>query len=256
MPRPQKVHLCVLICALLFGQKLFGQAATPQSSSEGWQVQTTPYLWAPGIDGRIGIRDRTAAVDASIGNVLDHLHLGFMNLADATWNDRIVILTDVVYADLRGHHATPGPLFSGVHANQKMFFLNPEAGYRVLHDTRKGFLDVVGGIRYWHLKTDLEFQPGRLSGIDVEGSRGWVDGVLGLRGKMYLPGKWWFSGYADLGGGGSNFTYQVIESVGRDIHKNYAFVLGYRYLNVNYNKDGFLFDNAIQGPIFGFTFKF
>jgi hypothetical protein len=41
-----------------------------------------------------------------------------------------------------------------------------------------------------------------------------------------------------------------------DIHKRYALVLGYRYLNVDYDKDHFLFDTALKGPVFGFTFKF
>src|SRR5262249_29979080 len=141
-------------------------------------------------------------------NILDHLHFAFMNLADATWNNKLVLLTDLVYADLRGHHATPGPLFSSVSPNQKLFLLTPEGGYRML-DTSNVSVDVVGGIRYWHLKTELEFQPGVLRGIDVQGTRGWVDGIFGLRGKAYLRGKWWITGYGDLGGGGSNFTYQI-----------------------------------------------
>jgi hypothetical protein len=109
-----------------------------------------------------------------------------MGLADATWNNKIVLLTDLVYSDLRGYRATPGPLFSSVSPNQKLFLLTPEGGYRLL-DTRQVSTDIVGGIRYWHLKTDLQFRPGLLPGIGVQGSRGWVDAILGLRGKVYLP---------------------------------------------------------------------
>jgi hypothetical protein len=35
-----------------------------------------------------------------------------------------------------------------------------------------------------------------------------------------------------------------------------AFVFGYRYLDVNYNKDRFLYDTQMQGPVVGFAFKF
>jgi hypothetical protein len=234
---------------------MFGQSPSSQPSSEGWEVQTTPYLWGMSIHGRIGVGDRTADVDASFGNILDHLHFAFMNLAEATWNKQFVVLTDLVYADLRGYRATPGPLFSGVNPNQKLLLLSPEGGYRIL-DKSEGSVDLIGGIRYWHLKTELQFQPGVLPGIDAEGTRGWVDGILGLRGKAYLPKRWWVSGYGDLGGGGSNFTYQIIGTAGVDIHKHYALVLGYRYLNVDYDKDRFLFDTAMKGPVFGFTFKF
>jgi hypothetical protein len=100
--------------------------------------------------------------------------------------NRLVLLTDLGYSDLRGHHATPEDLlFSSVSPNQKLFLLTPEGGYRMLDATRAS-VDIVGGIRYWHLKTQLQFQPGLLPGADVQDSRGWVDGILGLKGKVGL----------------------------------------------------------------------
>jgi hypothetical protein len=178
--------------------------------------------------------------------------MGFM---DATWNNRFIVMSDVLYTDIRGHRATPGPLFSSVDPNQKLFLLTPAGGYRML-DNGRASVDVVGGIRYWNLTSELEFQPGRLAGRSVEDSRGWVDGILGVRGTAYLPRKWWVTGYADAGGGGSNFTYQILGIGGVDIHKHYALAFGYRYLNVDYDKDHFLFDTAMKGPLFGFAFKF
>ncbi len=145
------------------------------------------------LDGRVGVGDRSADVNASFSNILDHLHFTLMGMGDATWNNKIVLLTDALYSDLRGYHATPGPLFLGVNPNQKLFLLTPEGGYRIL-DERKGYLDIVGGIRYWHLTTDLQFQPGLLPGTEVQGTRGWVDGIFGLRGKVYLSDKWWATG--------------------------------------------------------------
>jgi hypothetical protein len=252
-----KLHFvfAVVICLPLFVAETFGQTATPQPSSEGWQVQIIPYLWGTSMDGRIGVGKRSADVDASFRNIIDHLHFAFMNLADATWNNKVVLLTDLVYSDLRGFRATPGPIFSSVSPNQKLFFLTPEVGYRML-DNSQASVDFLGGIRYWRLNTELQFQPVLLPVNDVQGTRGWVDGIFGLRGKAYLPKKWWISGYGDLGGGGSNLTYQIIGTAGVDIHKHYALVLGYRYLNVDYDKDHFLFDTALKGPLAGFTFKF
>jgi len=203
----------------------------------------------------LGIGDRTANVDASFGNVLDHLHFAFMNLVDASWNNKLVVLTDLVYTDLREVRATPGPLFSSVRPNQKLFFLTPEAGYRIL-DTSRASVEVVGGIRYWHLDTRLQFEPGLLPGVDVQRGRGWVDGILGSRAKAYLSQSWWVTAYGDAGGGGSNFTYQIIGTAGVDFHKHYALVFGYRYLSVDYDKDQFLFDTVMKGPLVGFTFKF
>jgi hypothetical protein len=255
------VH-AIVICFVLwapnvsFGQSTAsGQSAATQPSSEGWRFQEIPYLWGSSIDGRVGIADQTAEVDASFRNVLDHLHFAFMNLFEASWNNKLVVLTDLVYSDVRGERATPGPLFSGVTPNQKMFFLTPVGGYR-MWDSRQTSVDVVGGIRFWRLNSELQFQPGLLAGVDVQEARNWVDGILGLRGKVYLPKKWWVAGYGDAGGGGSNFTYQILGTAGVDVHTHYALVFGYRYLNVDYDKDHFLFDVAMKGPVFGFTFKF
>ena len=87
----------------------------------------------PGWPGRVG--DRSADVNASFSNILDHLHFALMGMGDATWNNKIVLLTD---ADIRTSaiSATPGPLFLGVSPNQKLFLLTPEGGYRIL-DERK-----------------------------------------------------------------------------------------------------------------------
>ena len=51
-----------------------------------------------------------------------------------------------------------------------MFILTPEGGYRIL-DREDASLDVVGGIRYWRLKSELQFQSGVLPGIGLEASR-------------------------------------------------------------------------------------
>jgi hypothetical protein len=252
------VVACLLVSVFTFDLK--AQSSTQPSTqsaspaSEPWQFRVVPYLWGTSIDGRVGVRDLTANVDASFGNVLDHLHFALMGFADANWNNKFVVLTDAIYTDLRGQNATPGPLFSSVTPNQKMFLLTPEGGYRVLNRTA-GSVDVVGGIRYWHLNSELQFQPGLLAATDVQDSRGWVDGIFGLRGTAYI-GKWWITGYGDAGGGGSNFTYQILGLAGMDFHTRYALSFGYRYLNVDYNKDHFLFDTALKGPLVGFTFKF
>src|SRR5262249_1035130 len=157
----------IAIWLLLLVPRVSGQSTPSQPASEGWQFRLTPYFWGASVNGRGGIGDRTAEGDASVANIFDHLHFALMGFPDATWNNKVVLLTDALYTDLRGHHATPGPLFSSVTPNQKLFLLTPEAGYRML-DNEKMSLDIVGGIRYWHHNTELQFQPGLLPGTDVQ----------------------------------------------------------------------------------------
>ena len=105
----RKLYFAPIIgCLLLFVPEMFGQTAAPQpSSSEGWQFQVVPYLWGLSLDGRVGVGDRSADVNASFSNILDHLHFTLMGMGDATWNNKIVLLTDALYSDLRGY---PRPL--------------------------------------------------------------------------------------------------------------------------------------------------
>lgn len=221
-----------------------------------WQFQLTPYVWIAGISGRAGIGALTVDVNAGITDDDIDLNFGFMSTFEARKN-RLIILTDLQYSNLGSDRATPGPLFTSANADFKTFVFDPEIGYRVAQNPAKGrFLDVLGGIRYWHLRTDLDITPGILPGVSITRSKQWVDAVGGLRGRMALTPKVFLTGKADLGGGGSQFTYQLFGGVGIQLNEKIALIAGYRHLDVDYHRDGFLFDAALAGPIMGIGFRF
>jgi hypothetical protein len=246
--------LIAAICVCLFPPQIFGQSGQPAASSEGWRVQVIPYLWGSDFKGRVGIGDRSADVDASFSDLFRELNFAFMGVLEVN-RDRFTTVTDLAYMNLSDERATAGPLFSSVDVGEKSFILTPEAGYR-LAGSEASFVDVLGGIRFWHINGELKFEPGILSGIVLSDSRSWVDGVFALRGKHRISKSWSLGGYGDIGGGGSNLTYQIVGTASADIGDRYAVVLGYRYLNVAYNKDRFLFDTGMGGPVIGFAIKF
>jgi hypothetical protein len=219
-----------------------------------WNFQFTPYLFMASIKGNAGIGDLVAEVDAKFTDIIDEVNLGFMGAFEAR-RDRLVFLTDLIYLNLSDSTGTPGPLFSSVKVDFKAFILDPEVGYRLV-DSENGSVDALVGIRYWHLRTRLEFRAGILPDTEANRSKNWVDVVGGLRGRALLSERWFLTGKADVGGGGSNLTYQLFGGVGFNIGKNGAAVLGYRYLKVDYENDGFLFDVSLKGPILGFNFRF
>jgi len=230
--------------------------APPAAAADEWQFQVTPYLWIPRISGRTGIGNLTTDVDAALSNDNVDLNFGFMATFEARKN-RWVILTDLQFSNLGTENSTPGPFFSSSEADFKTFILDPEVGYRILQNPENGsYVDVLGGVRYWHLKTDLTFNAGILPSVSATRSREWADGVAGLRGRVFISPRWFLTGKGDLGGGGSNFTYQLFGGAGALVGSRYAVIGGYRYLNVNYNKDNFLFDMALHGPILGVGIKF
>src|SRR6267378_4442110 len=67
--------------------------------------------------------------------------------------------------------------------------------------------------------------------------------------KVFVVGK------ADIGGGGSKFTYQLFGGGGFNVSSRASLIGGYRDLHVNYDKGTFLFDMSLAGPIFGVSFR-
>ena len=233
------------------------ETVVPQGTSTNkWQFQFSPYFWLASLHGTGGIGNRTTQVDESFSDIFHSLDFALMGVLEAR-KGKFVTLTDVEYVAVSDNKATPGPLFSNVNAKFKTFIFDPEAGYRVLDHPDKGaFVDVLGGVRVWHVSTDLAFGAGILPATEVQGSRNWVDGVVGLRGKAALSPKLFITGKFDLGGGGSKFTYQVFGGGGYNVNKKVALIFGYRILDVNYNKNGFVYDMNQRGPIVGLGFKF
>jgi opacity protein-like surface antigen len=231
--------------------------AHPQpASNDEWQFQFSPYFWMASLHGTGGVGNRTTQVDESFSDIFHSLDFALMGLFEAR-KGKLVLLTDLEYVAISDDKATPGPLFSNVNAKFKTFIFDPEVGYRVFDNPEKGqFIDVLGGIRVWHVSTDLAFGAGILPATEVQGSRNWVDAIVGVRGKMALSEKLFVTGKFDLGGGGSKFTWQLFGGGGYNVNPKVALILGYRVLDVNYNKNNFIYDMNQRGPIMGLGFKF
>ena len=262
-------HIVILILVLAFTTVVHAQGPTNETTEstttsakpqgidpDKWQFKLVPYLWIAGVNGRVGIGNLTAEVNAGLTDPDVDLNFGFMGTFEAKKN-KFVIVTDLQYSNLGADPITPGPLFSSAQGDFKTFILDPEVGYRIVDNPEKdSFVDVLGGIRYWRIKTDLTFNAGLLPPVTATRSRNWVDGVAGIRGRVHLTPRLFLGGKADIGGGGSNFSYQLFGAAGFFVGKRYALFAGYRDLDVNYNKDGFLFDNALHGPVLGFGIRF
>jgi len=229
---------------------------TQPTADDKWHFVFSPYFWMAGLHGTTGGPNRTIHVDESFGDIFHSLKFAFMGVFEAH-KGKWAMQTDLEFVSLEDDRATPGPLFSSANAKIKTFVFTPEAGYKIYNDPDKGsFVQVLGGTRIWHISTDLAFNAGVLPAVQIKDSRSWVDGVVGLRGKVALSEKVFFLGRFDVGGGGSKFTYQLFGGLGYSITEKIALIGGYRALDVNYDKNNFLYDTNQRGPIVGVGFKF
>lgn len=229
----------------------------PQAvDDDKWQFQVTPYFWLASLHGTAGVGNRTTDVQESFSDIFHTLKFAFMGVLEAR-KGKIVVLTDLEYVSIEDDRATPGPLFSNTTAKFKTFILDPEVGYRVWNNPDKGgSLDVLGGARITHLSTQLNFGAGILPAQQLDGSRTWVDGIGGVRGKVAVSEKVFVTAKADMGGGGSKFTYQLFGGAGYNVTPKIALIGGYRVLDVNYAKNNFIYNMNQRGPILGLGFKF
>jgi len=73
-----------------------------------------------------------------------------------------------------------------------------------------------------------------------------------------LGGGFALKAEGDVGGFGvgSDLDWQVLGALQYQVDDSLTLEAGYRYLAVDYDDDGFLFDVALQGPIIGGSIRF
>jgi len=228
------------------------QVATPAQ----WEFSVTPYLFLASLDGSVGVRTQTAQVNASFKDIFHNLDFAAMGVFEAR-KQNFTFLVDGMYMSLSGQKVTPSPLFSDIDVKVREIVVTPQVGYRVAQ-FEKGAIDILGGVRVWHVKSHVTFQPRILPLVDEEGSKNWADPIVGARGIVSLSPRTFLNAEFDAGGFGisSNFTGQVYGSFGYQLKPRVALLGGYRYLRVDYINDGFVFKTALSGPTIGARFNF
>jgi hypothetical protein len=212
-------------------------------------------LWLSGLDGSIGARGRTANVEASAGDVLDHLNFAIMGTFEVRW-DKWRFLTDTLYVKESGERAIPDPRSTSAEVSPTIFFFDPELGYSVFRREAVDF-DVMAGIRTWRLKNQLQLTQDA-NQLIFEHSKGWTDPIVGLRFNSDFAKRWFVTGKGDIGGfsAAARLDWQAFGAVGFKFTDHVVGTGGYRYLSVDYSNNGFVFDIAMKGVVGGLGFRF
>ena len=225
------------------------------NTDHGWEFSVAPYFFLANLDGTIGVVGQRAEVDARFRDLfrnLDFAAMGQFEARKGNWS----ILGDAMYMKLSGERVTPSPFFGDIDVEVKELILEPAVAYRVLK-TERGSIDLLGGVRIWHVNTHLTFQPRILPLVDVEGSRNWADPIVGARGVTTISPRVFLMGRFDAGGFGvgSDFTGQVFGGAGFQVKPRIALIGGYRYLRADYVDNGFVFKTSMNGIVLGAKFR-
>jgi hypothetical protein len=236
--------------------KTIDDAPVAQTSPDpGWQFSVAPYFFLASLDGTVGVVRQRAEVNARFRDLFRHLDFAAMGQFEAhkgNWS----ILADAMYMSLSGERVTPSPLFGDIEVEVKETIIEPAVAYRVFKGEGSS-IDLIGGVRFWHVKPHLTFQPRILPLVDVEESRNWGDPIVGARGSASISPRVFLLGRFDVGGFGaqSDFTGQAFGGAGFQVKPRIALIGGYRYLRVDYVNEGFTFRTSMSGIMLGAKFK-
>jgi len=229
-------------------------------SSDRWSFQLAPYAWLAGQKGTVGTLPGLPAADIDIDfydDVLGNINGALMLVGEAR-KGQYGLVMDVAYFDIEDDEATPGPYFSSVNSRTKSWIVSVAGLYR-LAETKRAFLDVVGGIRYWSVDSELTLRGGLIGDRGISNKEDWVDPLVGVKGLMPIgESRFFISGMLALGGFGveSDLMWDANINLGYQWTKGFATTFGYRYLDVDYEKDEFLYDVAQSGLVLGLSWRF
>jgi hypothetical protein len=224
-----------------------------------WQVTAAAYLWAPGIEGTVGVGDLPPVhVDASFSDLLENLDFAFMAVAEAR-HGRFAIFGDLLYTKLSVDGT--GPLGIGSASLTNQLIVGTLMGeYRVV-EQGKTSVDLMAGARVWGVTADFDVTANigpLVVGDSGSGDKYWVDPMIGVKSRLQGASPWYLTGWAMIGGFGvsADIDWDLFGGVGYEINDRFSLVAGYRAVGVDYSDDNFRFDVIQQGPIMGGVFRF
>jgi hypothetical protein len=244
-------------------------AAAAADEPPAWHVDVTPYVWAAGIYGDVGVGRQTAHMSASFVDILENSDSliglqGRVAVSRGPWGGFV----DGTYIKLTEDAIGP----ARIDATARTALLEFGLTYRVLDTAvETGWtpgerapgvaIDLYGGGRYTYLELDLDTQGQPSASRSVD----WVDPMIGARAIWNVTNRFFVLAGGDIGGFGvgSDFAWSVLGLLGWRFQMfglDSAVVGGYRALGEDYSTGSgprrLQFDATLHGPLLGLNIRF
>jgi len=221
---------------------------TASAQTNHWQLDTSLNLFLAGLSGDVTVKGQPANVNASFGDILDHL--------DASAAGRVTVGYDRWFLSTEFSYMKLSASIPAASVEMKQWLVEPSVGYRFCE-----YFAGFAGVRYNNISGDVNFS-GPLGKI-ATGTQDWWDPIIGTQLSLPLVGhKLTFDGHFDIGGfgAGSELTWQAYPYLNWRFTKWGSVQLGYRWLGTDYHTGGgtseFRYDVVAQGPQIGLTLHF
>ena len=229
--------------------------STLAAMGSGWHHHLSIYGWLAGIDGTAKYPvDSGSDLEVEASDVLDNLNGVFMGNYAGGYG-RWSVLVDAVYLNIGSTENRETQLgTAALGLDLRSWVLTGAVAYDFVQ-TEQSTVGVLGGVRYLSLETDLEigFEGSPLESTSETASL--TDGIVGVRGMFNINEHWFIPYYADIGGGSTDFSYQLFAALGYRF-KWFDVTLGYRHLYFDLDDDELMEDLQVSGPKLGIGFSF
>jgi hypothetical protein len=232
---------------------------TSATVSNLWSFDIVPYLWLAGYDGTFGLPNIPSGIPpthSEAGPYSTHISAAAMLTAQVRYRD-VGLFLDGAWLQLKTEGDSGSQLYSGTKIRSDIAYGTMALTYR-LPPVGNLAADLFAGARVWYIANEIEFEPGLAPGFTADSSRTWGDPIIGAILRYDLTRHWFATVLGDVGGFGvgSDITWSAFGGVGYRFTGWLSATLGYRYLHVDYDKDGFLMNLNIQGFLLGLGFHF
>ena len=252
--------LVPVLCCLLSLLTLSPSFIFASDEEDSWKFHIVSYAWLAGQEGTVGTLPGLPPADIDINftdDILGSINGALMMIGEAR-KGSFGLSMEVTYSDIESDIGIPGQYFITTTSRSKTWMVSASAFYRLL-ETDRAFLDGLGGIRYWSVDSELSLNNNLLGRYAINNQEDWFDPIVGLKGKTMIgASKFYLSGFILIGGfgAGSDFMWDANFNLGYSWTDAIATTIGYRYLDVDYENDDFLYDVSQEGLVLGLSWRF
>ncbi len=228
-----------------------------------WDFRLSPYVWLAGFKGDVASVPELGGdpiyVDISASDAVSDTEESFMAMFEGKKEGK-GFFVDFFYSDIQSEEALFGGIKFILHSTTKTTMFS--GGYlHEVYNQDNSVVDILAGVRYWDIDTRLTFggRLGILPGRTIDHTETWVDPLIGIKGRTSLGDtKFYATGVAAIGGFGlnSDLFYELNANLGYQWSESIGTTVGYRMYDLDYEKDGFVYDVRQQGWIAGLTWAF
>jgi len=229
----------VLLAAI--GSLFFIPALVVADGHDQWKFGVGTGIYALNIEGDQGINvgafgSVEVEVDMDFDDVLDYSESGFgaaFSASKGLWRFQFTFAHLGLEGDVSGVDGTGTPI------SAELLFeadtLEFAANYNFLQSAQ-GVVGVIGGLRYYKHNFDGSVTLGATT-LQRDKDFSWVDGFVGLTHACVLNKAWSWSSQADIGAGGSDFTYLINTGLNWQFSENWTTRLYGQVLSLDFEED-------------------